>query len=94
MTERFGDFEWDAAKATANLRKHGVSFVEATEVFEDPHALDQPDATDPDRYVIVGLSLRARVLFVVYCERVGATIRIISARPATRHERSAYEEEP
>jgi uncharacterized DUF497 family protein len=39
-TVRFGDFEWDAAKAAANLRRHGVSFVEATEVFDDPHALE------------------------------------------------------
>jgi uncharacterized DUF497 family protein len=91
-TVRFGDFEWDAAKAAGNLSKHAVSFVEASEVFDDAAALDQPDALHRDRFVVLGHSLRARLLFVVYCERRGARIRIISARPATRHERKSYED--
>jgi uncharacterized DUF497 family protein len=91
-TFRFGDFEWDAEKAVANLRKHGVSFEEASEAFDDPHALDQPDTRHADRFVLIGCSHRARLLFVVYCEAVGAVIRIISARRPTRHERQAYED--
>ena len=58
-----GDFEWDAAKARANARKHGVTFEEATTVFDDPHALDAPDRYDPERFVIIGVSSRSRLLF-------------------------------
>jgi hypothetical protein len=90
---RFGDFEWDEAKAAANLRKHAVSLEEASEVFDDPQALDQPDARHAERFIITGMSSRARLLFVVYAERRGAIIRIISARRATRHERKRYAEE-
>ena len=89
----FGDFEWNAAKAASNVRKHRVSFVEATEVFDDLHALDQPSVTVAERFVIVGHSSRARLLFGVYAERRGVSVRIISARRASRHERKAYEEE-
>ena len=92
VTVRFGDFEWDAAKAAGNLRKHGVSFAEAAEVFDDAAALDQPDIGHPDRFVLLGHSLRARLLLVVYCERHRTRLRIISARPATRHERKSYED--
>jgi uncharacterized protein len=92
---RFGDFEWDDAKAAANLRKHAVSFEEAAKVFDDPYALDQPDARHSGRFVITGVSgvsSRARLLFVVYAQRRGVLVRIISARRATRHESESYEE--
>lgn len=85
-------FTWDPEKATSNKRKHGITFEEAATVFDDPLALIQPDKAHIDRLVILGESLRARMLFVVYIELEGAeTFRIISARKATKHERKAYE---
>jgi uncharacterized DUF497 family protein len=92
-TVRFGDFEWDEAKASANQAKHGVSFPEATTVFGDPRALDAPDRYEPGRFVIIGMSDRARVLFVVHAER-GDRIRLISARRASKPQRRLYEEGP
>jgi uncharacterized protein len=87
-------FTWDLRKAASNLRKHSVSFQEATSVFDDEHALVQPDLTHEDRLVILGTSLRAGVLFVVYVElEAGDVVRIVSARKATPHERKAYENE-
>lgn len=88
-----GDFEWDAAKAAANLAKHHVGFDEAATVFDDPRAIDAPDLEDSDRFVIIGRSSRSRVLFVVHCER-GHRVRIISARVASRVQREVYEEGP
>jgi uncharacterized DUF497 family protein len=85
-----GDFEWDEAKALSNLRKHGVSFAEAATVFADPGAVYLDDGSGTDRMVVVGTSLRTRVLYVVHVER-GQRDRIISARPATRAERDVYE---
>ncbi len=86
-------FEWDAAKAASNRHKHGVTFGEARTVFADPLTLIAPDRQHADRFHIVGVSSRTRVLFVVYAEKADdETIRIISARPATRAERRAYEE--
>ncbi len=85
-----GDFEWDEAKALSNLRKHGVSFAEAATVFADPAAVYLDDGSGTDRMVVVGMSLRARVLYVVHVER-GQRDRIISARPAIRAERDVYE---
>jgi hypothetical protein len=88
-------FEWDPRKAETNLRKHGVSFDEATTVFGDPHALLNPD---PDhsahelRYLLLRQSTRHRLLVVAYAERPPRT-RLISARRATRRERKQYEEE-
>lgn len=64
-TIAFGDFEWDSGKAMENVRKHGVSFDEATEVFDDPRALDAPDLYLPERFVIIGRSSRDRILLVV-----------------------------
>ena len=78
-TFRFGDFEWDEAKARANLRKHGVSFSEAATCFLDPEAFTAPDKDYPDRFVLIGLSRQLRVLFVVSAES-GDRIRIITAR--------------
>jgi uncharacterized protein len=87
-------FEWDAEKATANARKHRVTFEEGETVFRDPFSLTFPD---PDhrhgehRYIEIGLSARRRLLIVSYTERQGR-IRIISCRIATRKERRRYEE--
>ncbi len=87
-------FEWDDEKALSNLERHGVSFGEATEVFYDPNALEGYDAfhsTDEPRFFIIGLSSR-RLLFVVYAERAGDVVRIISARKAVKKEQDEYEE--
>ena len=86
-------FDWDEAKAASNLVKHGVSFEEAATVFGDPLALtlDDPDySADEPRLLTFGVSNRRRVLLVVNMER-GRMLRIISARKATKHERSIYE---
>lgn len=88
-------FEWDDQKAIANLAKHGVSFGEATEVFYDPNALEGEDpehSIDEARFFIIGYSIN-RILFVVFVERRGDVIRIISARPPTPTERKLYEEQ-
>jgi uncharacterized DUF497 family protein len=87
-------FEWDKLKAAANLKKHGVSFDEALTVFADPLARirDDPDhSTVERREIIVGHSMRRRVLVVGFTER-GTKVRIISARRATAQERKNYEE--
>jgi uncharacterized DUF497 family protein len=86
-----GDFEWDADKARTNLAKHGVSFDEATTVFDDARAIEAPDLYDPARFVVIGRSTLSRILFVVHCER-DQRVRIISARRATPAQRRKYEE--
>jgi uncharacterized DUF497 family protein len=86
-------FEWDNQKARANIAKHGVTFGEATEVFDDPNALEDYDPEHSDeesRFIIIGMSTR-RLLCVVYAERVADTVRIISARKAHRVEQKNYE---
>lgn len=88
---RFGDFRWDSQKAEVNLAKHSVSFEEAATVFDDPRAIDAPDLYDEQRSVIVGRSVRDRVLFVVHAVVEHERIRIISARKASRAQREAYE---
>jgi hypothetical protein len=87
-------FEWDPAKASSNFRKHGVSFDEALTAFADTLSVTvpDPDAEGEQRFVLIGLSARLRLLVVVHAEQ-GDTIRIISARLATGHERRQYEEE-
>ena len=85
-----GSFEWDSDKATANLAKHGVSFPEAATVFADPLAVYLDDGSGQGRMVVIGTSLRERVLYVVHVER-GERDRIISARAATTAERAVYE---
>jgi uncharacterized protein len=85
-----GDFEWDSTKAASNLLKHGVSFPEAATVFADPFAVYLDDGSGVGRMVVIGTSLRERVLFVVHVER-GERDRIISARRATAGERAVYE---
>ena len=88
------EFEWDPAKDRANEGKHGVSFFEACEVFDDDHssaARDPDHSIDEDRYLIFGMSKRGRYLVVSYTER-GDRIRPISARQMTARERRAYEQ--
>jgi hypothetical protein len=87
-------FAWDPAKAAVNLRKHGVSFHEAATVLEDPLSTTFPDeehSTVERRFVTVGASSRGRLLVVAHTEW-NDTIRIISARRATRRERGFYEQ--
>jgi uncharacterized DUF497 family protein len=77
----------------ANLQKHGVSFGEATEVFYDSNALEDYDmrhSTQEAHFFIIGLSTR-RLLYVIYAERHGDLVRIISARKADRGEQEIYE---
>ncbi len=86
-------FEWDPRKARSNIRKHGVSFVEAVTVFADPLAAIHDDAdrsTVEARELIVGNSSRGRLLIVSFTER-GKSVRIISARRITPRERRDYE---
>ena len=87
-------FEWDPAKATRNVRKHGVSFDEAQAVFADEHALLLDDlgvAGDDQRFVLLGVSSTLRLLVVVHTHRdADRVIRLISARKATRSERAQY----
>ena len=88
-------FEWDSRKSASNVRKHGVSFTEAQTVFLDERALlisDPDHSDDEERFVLLGLSARLRVLVVVHCYRTEEeVIRIVSARRATRTERKEYE---
>ena len=87
-------FEWDGRKATANMRKHRVSFDEAVTVFYDPFAatFEDPDHSgDESRFITVGYSARGRLLVVCHVER-GAATRLISARRATPNERKRHEE--
>ena len=88
-------FEWDDGKAEANLRKHGVSFIEASTVFEDEKALFMADpmhSDDEERFLILGLSARSRVLIVAHCYREDIEIiRIISARKASARQKQTYE---
>ena len=90
-------FAWDRAKASANLRKHGVSFEEAETVFADDNALlldDPAHSGEEDRAVLMGLSARLRLVVVCHTLRDdGRTIRLISARKATRRERDQYLEQ-
>lgn len=88
-------FEWDSEKARRNVRKHGVTFDEASTVFGDPLAILMPDPDHSEaeqRYVLLGMSNRRRLLVVAFAERPPRT-RLISARRATRQERRRYEEE-
>lgn len=83
-------FEWDARKALENAHKHGITFVEAAEAFFDPFSQGGDASVAGEmRDLVVGYSLDHKLLLVVYVER-GSTIRIISARAATRMERRVY----
>jgi uncharacterized protein len=88
-------FEWDDDKAKANVKKHKVSFDEASSVFADPFAKifdDDEHSTEEIHEIIVGHSSTKRLLLVSFTERGRDVVRIISARVATRNERKAYEE--
>ncbi len=87
-------FEWDARKAKLNVDKHAVTFEEAAESFYDPYAriIDDPDHSDSEeRFILIGMSMSARVLTVSHCMREeGSVIRIISARKSTKNEERQY----
>jgi len=87
-------FEWDPKKAETNLKKHGISFVEASTVFADPLAgiRDDPDhSKTEERNIIIGMSKKFRILVVVFTGK-NDIIRIISSRFVTKNEREHYEE--
>lgn len=87
-------FEWDDAKAAANLKKHRVSFEEAKSIFFDEFAVqffDDEHSSDEERFLMLGMSSEAKLLIVCHCERdYSAAIRIISARKATKRESAFY----
>ena len=85
------NIEFDPAKAASNLTMHGVSFEEAKTVLLDPQSLvrEDEDAQDEQRWVMVGMSAAGRLLVVVHTMR-GETVRLISARKATRKEANSY----
>jgi uncharacterized DUF497 family protein len=88
-------FAWDPKKAAKNLKKHGVDFREAATVFDDTLSTTFPDpdhSVGEARFLTIGMSKLLRILVVAHTES-GDTMRIISARPATRRERRFYEEE-
>jgi uncharacterized DUF497 family protein len=85
-------FTWDPNKAASNLKKHGVSFKEAATVFADPLAALVQDPVHAERAILIGQSAERRVLVTVFVELDEDTIRIVSARRATSHERRRYEE--
>jgi uncharacterized DUF497 family protein len=89
-----GDFEWDDAKAAANLAKHGVSFEQGRDAFDDPFAIDFVDDREDygeQRVILLGMA-ESRVLVVAHTLR-GDKVRIISAREAEPQERRKYHEE-
>jgi hypothetical protein len=87
-------FDWDPRKEAANQRKHGVSFDEARAVFLDENALlthDPDHSTDEDRFVLLGMSFKPRIIVVCHCYRASeAIVRSISARKAKRPEQKQY----
>lgn len=89
-------FEWDEKKNRSNRKKHGVWFEEAQQVFDDVAALrfyDTNHSDHEDRFILLGSSGSSRTLVVVFCERENQnTIRVVSARKATKKEIKIYEE--
>jgi uncharacterized DUF497 family protein len=87
-------FEWDGRKDRANIRKHGVSFKEARTVFYDENAIrffDPDHSDDEDRFILLGLSFKPRVLVVCHCFRESETVvRLVSARKADQEEEQEY----
>ena len=87
-------FDWDPRKDKANQKKHGVSFEEAQSVFFDDYATqfyDEEHSVQEERFILLGMSIKAQVLIVCHCERKsGSVIRLISARKATTAERKYY----
>jgi len=86
------NYQWDPAKATANLKKHGVEFADAVGIFDDPGALtiEDPDSQGEQRFLSIGLDVLGRIIVVVFMYR-GDDLCLISARKATRQEISIYE---
>ena len=88
------EFSWDARKARENLKKHRVTFEEASTVFYDENAIeffDPEHSRDEERFLMLGLSGRLRIMVVSYCLRKeGSEIRVISARKATKKEEKVY----
>jgi len=88
------DFEWDPQKADRNVHKHGVTFAEASSVFDDPMfitLLDDEHSVDEERFITIGLSNKNRLVMIAHTERENR-IRIISARKATKNEEKFYQE--
>ncbi len=87
-------FEWDENKNQTNIQKHGISFEEATTVFEDTESLimvDENHSDNEDRFTIIGYSFKANLLVVCHCYRLDdSIIRIISARKAEKGEINKY----
>jgi uncharacterized DUF497 family protein len=87
-------FEWDDKKEKENIRKHKISFSEAKSVFDDENALviyDPDHSKKEERFVILGMDISLRILVVCHCYKYNAeTIRIISARKATKNEAKEY----
>ncbi len=87
-------FEWDRNKEKVNIKKHGVSFEEARAVFYDENAIqyyDPDHSEDEDRFILVGISFKLRVIVVCHCFRKSETVvRIISARKADNYEENEY----
>ena len=89
------EFDWDDAKEAANIKKHGVDFLEAQTVFYDSLAVtlfDDESSSDEERFLLIGHSAKSRTVLVVYAEKIENMIRIISARTLTAKERKDYEE--
>jgi len=86
--------EWDKRKSISNAKKHGITFDEASTVFQDPLALifdDECHSEDEPREIIIGHSVNGRLVVVSFTERTENVVRIISARPTTKKEREEYE---
>ena len=89
------NYEWNLVKERLNIAKHGVDFEEAKSVFADEFALvlfDEDHSNDEERFLILGMSQKERILLVVHCYRENVTIRIISSRKATKNETKQYKE--
>ena len=87
-------FEWDEKKNEINIKKHGVSFEEARTAFYDENSkveYDEEHSIDEERFILIGKSIKEKLLFVVHCYRKAETIRIISARRANIGEQVKYE---
>lgn len=86
-------YEWDKTKAASNIRKHGIRFADAVTALEDDSALTVEDdlVEGERRFITIGMNDTLRMLVVVWTERRIDTIRIISARKATAHERKTYD---
>lgn len=87
-------FEWDPSKEKINLKKHGISFEEATTVFNDPFSLTIPDpihSFEEERFITIGKSMLGKTIVVIHVDR-GNNIRVISARKANHQEIKNYEE--